>query len=359
MALLYYCSIFEFSVVMMYNQITMFSGKNYKRVLHFGFWAVLFLISVFFFSNFWSLKISILRALLNGSLFIMVFYVNLLVLIPYLFSRKRYFLYFLASIGLIAIFIPLRIIFREYLYGLPSDLVGNPGAYQSEFLIVTSFLFIFGLSIFYKLAQNHFEAAERTREMIRQRDDAEFRMLKAQVNPHFLFNTLNNLYSLAYTRSDKTAGAIMSLSEIMRYLIYEAGALMVPVEKEIRFLTNYVELEKLRIEDPTKVSLVIEYPSTDLMVFPLIFIAYVENAFKHSCIDTDPEGFIQIFLAFREGEILFTCENSIPAFHEQKKAGGTGLANARARLDLMYPGKTELSIKSTTLLYSVNLTIKI
>ncbi|MCX6269586.1 MAG: histidine kinase [Bacteroidetes bacterium] len=331
--------------------------RKYKVLLHVGSWALFLMMSIFFFSSFWSLKMSVLRALLNGSLFIMVFYVNLLWLIPALFSRKRYFLYLLSSLGLIAVFIVLRVLFRDNLFGEPVGMIRPTRLFQSEFMIVTSFVFVFGLSIFYRLAQNHFEAVERNREIIRQRDEAEFRMLKAQVNPHFLFNTLNNLYSLAYSRSEKTAGAIMSLSEIMRYLIYEAGAAEVPVEKEIRFLTNYVELEKLRIEDPSKVTLVIEHPPADWMITPLIFIAFVENAFKHSGIDTDPEGFIQIFLAFREGGIQFTCENSIPEFTGQKKDGGVGLANARARLDLMYPGKTGLVIKNSNLVYSVNLNI--
>jgi sensor histidine kinase YesM len=96
-----------------------------------------------------------------------------------------------------------------------------------------------------------------------------------------------------------------------------------------------------------------------MMIAPLIFIAFVENAFKHSCIDTDPEGFIQIFLTFRDDEIHFTCENSIPRVPVPKKAGGIGLVNARARLDLMYPGKAELAIKSTSLIYSVNLNISL
>jgi len=331
---------------------------NYRIILHTGFWIVFLILSVFLFSNFWSLKLSILRALLNGSLFILVFYVNLLVFIPYFFSRKKYFLYVISSIGLIAVFIASRILFKQLLFGAPAITGFSERPYQSEFLIVTSFLFVFGLSIFYRLTQNHFEAAERTREITRQRDEAEFRMLKAQINPHFLFNTLNNLYSLAYARSEKTAGSIMALSEIMRYLIYEAGASQVSVEKEIRFMKDYVDLEMLRIEDPTKVNFVIEHPEPDLMVFPLIFIAYIENAFKHSGIDTDPEGFIQIFLSFRKDGILFTCENSIPAIKEKRKAGGAGLANARARLDLMCPGKADLAISSTGQLYSVNLTIR-
>ncbi len=325
--------------------------------MHAGFWAVFFILSIIIFSNFWSLEISFLRALLNGSLFILVFYLNLLVLIPYLFVKKRYVLYGFSSLVLIVVFITIRIAMREFLYGLPSSAELHDRPYQSEFMIVTSFLFIFGLSIFVKLARNHFDAAERNREILRQRDEAEFRMLKAQVNPHFLFNTLNNLYTLAYTRSEKTAEAILSLSEIMRYLIYEAGAIQVPVEKEIRFLTNYIELEKLRIEDPSKVSVYIENSSENMMISPLIFIAYVENAFKHSGIDVDPEGFIQIFLAFRTGKILFTCENSIPITDVQHKDGGTGLLNAKSRLELIYPGKSELVIKKSNLVYHVTLTI--
>jgi sensor histidine kinase YesM len=333
--------------------------KNFSRMGHIGFWIIFLFISIFFFSNFWSLKISILRALLNGSLFILVFYVNLMLLIPFFWARKLYFLYILTSIGLFAIFFLLRILFRDSLFGEPAGIISASRPFQSEFLIVTSFLFIFGLSIFYELVRNYFEADRRSREIIRQRDEAELQMLKSQVNPHFLFNTLNNLYTLAYTRSEKTADAIMSLSEIMRYLIYEAGAPTVPAEKDIRFLTNYVALEKLRIEDQSKVSLVIEKPAPGMMVAPLIFIAFVENAFKHSGIDFDPEGFIQIFLSFRSGEIFFSIENSIPAGGVAGKTGGVGLPNARSRLELMYPGKINLDIKQTDLVYAVTLTIAI
>ncbi len=337
----------------------MVTRKNYQRLLHVGSWTVFLILSVFIFSNFWPLNIAILKAVSNGSLFILVFYLNLSVLIPYFYTKKRYVLYIMASIGLFGVFTSLRIFFREYFFGLPS-VVGMPERpLQSEFLIVSSFLFVFGISIFVKLIQNHVDSVERNREIIRQRDEAEFRMLKAQVNPHFLFNTLNNLYTLAYTGSEKTPGAIMSLSEIMRYLIYEAGAQLVPLEKEIRFLTNYVELEKLRIEDTSKVTFRIDQPSENSMIAPLVFIAFVENAFKHSNIDTDPEGFVQIFLSFGESEIYFTCENSMPTSTIPKKEGGTGLANARARLDLMYPGKAALRINSTNLVYSVTLKISI
>jgi LytS/YehU family sensor histidine kinase len=251
----------------------------------------------------------------------------------------------------------LRIVMRELWFGEPTNIRIHGRPYVSEFLIVTSLVFVFALSIFYQLVENQLVARERNREIMRQRDEAELRMLKSQVNPHFLFNTLNNLYSLAYTRSEKTPGAIMALSEIMRYLIYETGSTLVSAEKEIRFITNYIKLEKLRIEDAGKVNLSVEQPGPGLLIAPLLFIAFVENAFKHSGIDADPEGFIQVFLSFRENEILFTCENSMLANLAVTAEGGVGLANARARLELMYPGNYQLDIRHTSLVYSVTLTI--
>ncbi len=336
-----------------------FTKRKYKVIFHIGFWIIFLLLSFFFFANLWPLKIALFRALLNGLLFIVIFYINLMILIPRFFNTGKYPVYVLTSILLIAVFIPVRIAFRVYIFGEPGSLPVPNKPYLSEFLIITSLLFVFMLSVFYKLAENQLLAAERNKEIIRQRDEAELRMLKSQVNPHFLFNTLNNLYSLAYTRSEKTPGAIMALSEIMRYLIYETGTNEVPAEKEVRFLVNYVRLEKLRIEDQAKVTVAIDQPIPGQLISPLIFIAFVENAFKHSAIDTDPEGFIQIFLSFSPEEIFFTCENSIPANQTLGKEGGTGLVNARARLDLIYPGKNWLKIQQTNQVYSVSLTINL
>ena len=334
-----------------------FLKRNLKTFFHLSSWLLFILLSMVFYANFWSWNMAILRGIMISMVFMAVFYVNTKLLIPHLFKTKRYFLYTIASLILLAVYFGIRVIFRDYIFDTPANILLVEKPFQSEFLIVTSFLFIYSLSVFNSLAENYFVVTARNREILRQRDESELRMLKAQVNPHFLFNTLNNLYSLAYTRSEKTPAAIMALSEIMRYLIYEVGAPQVLAENEVRFLQNYIELEKLRIEDPDKVSLVIEKPAQGLMVSPLVFINFIENAFKHSNIDTDPEGFIQVFLAFRPGVILFTCENSISQLETEKKVGGMGLTNARSRLSLVYPGKADLKINQTALVYTVNLTI--
>ena len=333
--------------------------KDVTVILHGGFWTLFFVLSIFFFSNFWPLKVAVIRAILNGLLFIAVFYVNLYYFIPVMLSRKRYAHYVLSSLALIVVFILLRIGFRDYLFGEPAPVMFKPRPYQSEFLIVSSFLFIFALSVFYKLADNHFKAAERNREIIRQRDETELRMLKSQVNPHFLFNTLNNLYTLAYTGSGKTAPAIMSLSEIMRYLIYDSAAREVPVEWEIKFLHNYIELEKLRIEDHRKIAVNVESPPAGMKIAPLIFIPFIENAFKHSMIDSDPEGYIQIFLTFRQGEIFLSIENSRPSGRPEPDTGGFGLKGIKSRLSLIYPGKYALDIRETETNFTVELSLSL
>jgi sensor histidine kinase YesM len=316
-------------------------------------------LSFLFYANFWPMHIALIRSVTNGFLYIILSYTNLRLLIPGFFSRGKYVTYIVLSALLIGFIAGIRILLREYWFGEPTTIRIEERRYVSEFLIFSSLLFVFLLSILYQLVENHFVALERNREIGKQRDEAELKMLKSQVNPHFLFNTLNNLYSLAMIQSPKTPGAIMALSGIMRYLIYETGAPLVSAEKEVKFITDYIRLEQLRIEDTEKVNLVVEQPAPGLLIAPLLFIAFIENAFKHSHIDIDPEGFIQIFLSFRNQEILFTCENSIREDIIGNNEGGVGLKNARSRLDLMYAGRYDLEIRQTDLIYTVNLNIKI
>lgn len=336
---------------------TQLAWREVRIILHVLFWFGFTGVSIFFFSNFWPLQTAILRGITNGLLFVGMFYLNLLVLIPWLLARRRYLLYAMAIAAAAALYITVRILFRDFFFGRPPLLVFTQKPFQSGTMIITSFLFIIGLSIVYRLGSDHLRSLDRNREIVRQRDEIELQMLKSQVNPHFLFNTLNNLYTLAYTRSDKTPGAIMALAEIMRYLIYESGAGRVPLESEIRFLTNYVELERLRLDDPSRVALSTGSAPEGLDLAPLLFIALVENAFKHSGISSDPEGFIQIFLTVEGTRLFLTVENSISTLPATDQKGGFGLANMRSRLELLYPGRAKLEIRQTPHIHTASLTL--
>lgn len=182
---------------------------------------------------------------------------------------------------------------------------------------------------------------------------AELAFLKSQINPHFLFNSLNNIYSLAYQKSDQTPEAILKLSEIMRYMLYESNDNKVSLDKEIRYLENYIELQKLRFKNSASVAMSVEGDSLNKLIMPLILISFVENAFKHG-IATDPQNPIKILLKINSGKLYFSICN-LKNNHNKDETTGIGLANVKRRLDLFYKNQYQLEIENGSSLFSCNL----
>lgn len=176
--------------------------------------------------------------------------------------------------------------------------------------------------------------------------------LRSKLNPHFYFNTLNNLYSLALQNAPETPETVLKLSSIMEYILYECDADKVSLEKEIRFLRDYVEIQKLRY--PKEVSIVFEstFDPAGLSISPLILIQYVENAFKHGLQSSPSESWMKVELIKDSNYLTFSIENSKSesVYHE-----GIGLQNARTRLELLYPDKHELHIENDKYRFKVNL----
>jgi len=214
------------------------------------------------------------------------------------------------------------------------------------------------ISTAYRLMVDHFSAQDQKREIMKEKADAELKFLKTQINPHFLFNTLNNLYALAYSGSEHTAPGIMALSQMMRYLLYETGQEMVRLKRELDFVLNYIELEKLRLENSNSIKIDFDEDHPEMMIAPLIFIPFIENSFKHSRIIDDAEAWIEISIKTGNGKILFNCSNSIP--QKQVKMdmnGGVGLENITKRLQLIYPGRHSIRIINESNQFNVELEI--
>ncbi|HWZ16257.1 MAG TPA: histidine kinase [Mucilaginibacter sp.] len=230
---------------------------------------------------------------------------------------------------------------------------------QLEILLI--FLFIQGASIAY-----FFSKAWVNNELIRKQLAAhqlstEIKFLKSQINPHFLFNTLNNLFSMAQGNgNEELADGISKLSEMMRYMIYESNAEIVPLSKEIEYLKNSIVLNKLRYADD-EVKVVFNYPEhlQDLYIAPMIFIPFVENAFKHGVLINRSSQIDISISVVGEKSILFTCENTDYGFIRKMDDvdGGIGLENVKRRLELVYPGKYDLAIKKEEDKYVVALKI--
>lgn len=336
-------------------------GKKIKKwqrpLIHTFIWLVIVFINIHLLSNFFPVNDAIVRAVFIFGFLAFFYYFNTLVIIPFFFSRKKYIFYILTLICiLIGVSVLNKILSQHFgLPKIPIDRLHHPPPPGSRFMAVSVFMvFVIGAAL--KLIGNYKEIERQKKDILAEKNKAELKLLKAQVNPHFLFNTLNNIYALSIGNSKQVPEMIMSLSEIMRYMLHDAKPLFVDIEKEISYLKSYIQLEKLRCENTERIESVFEVESNSFKLAPLLFIPFVENAFKHSRIVDSQGAWIKIKLMQNNGKVSFICENSIPAKQFQKdQTGGIGLENIKKRLKLIYPDKHELNIKTEKDIFSVSL----
>lgn len=195
-------------------------------------------------------------------------------------------------------------------------------------------------------------------KLIKAKAEAEIKLLKGQLHPHFLFNSLNNIYSLALMKSDLTADSILKLTELLDYLVYRANMDKVALSKELQLLENYVDLEKLRYGEKLKVEMDISLRNEGVQVAPLILLPFAENAFKHGGVGPDGVFRIQIRLNADANKLVFHISNTKKKRRETTTShGGVGLENIRQRLTLLYPNRHQLDIKDGEEVYEVSLEI--
>ena len=201
-------------------------------------------------------------------------------------------------------------------------------------------------------------------ELEKQTMQSELRFLKSQINPHFLFNTLNNLYALTLKKSDKAPEIVIKLSEMMRYMLYECNEKRVMLSKEVNYIKNYIDLESLRQGKNVKINFQLIGDAGHRMIAPLMFTPFLENSFKHGVGNLIANGFVNIKLSVNGDDVDFYIENSKPdkpptSIHKDKRSGGIGLVNVQKRLNLLYPEKYDLQIKDTPNAYAVHLKINL
>lgn len=186
--------------------------------------------------------------------------------------------------------------------------------------------------------------------------DAETKALKAQINPHFLFNSLNNIYSLSQIKSDKTGDAILQLSEILRFVTYESEKDKVSLDEELKQIKNFIELQFLKDDDHSNVKINIANAPPSLQIAPMLLLPFIENSFKHSNVEDKVHGWIDISIQFEDNKLIMSLQNSASLLGTKKDGtGGVGMENVKKRLSLIYPDKHLLSIKQDTEKYSVKL----
>lgn len=290
-------------------------------------------------------------------------YTNIYVLIPLYYKNQKYLQY---SIWLfIIIFLSgLANRFFSWCIWLPRERFLDPTSDEpKEFWIWmriarNSFgnLPILTLTLVLKLMRDSSTHEKKLREIEKEKFTSEMGLLKAQINPHFFFNTLNSLYALTLPVSKKASDVVVQLSDLMRYMLYEASATEVSLKDEITHLENYIAIENMRFTDRLDLSFQYSGDMEGKMISPLLILPFIENAFKHGI--GDSSGWITIDLQVIKNQLFLKVENSCPPIVYQKN-GGLGLNNVKRRLDLIYPGQHTLNIELTHETFAVELKINL
>lgn len=283
----------------------------------------------------------------------LIYFLNYCLLIPFLSQGRRRVWFWMANLLLVSlnmsrIFYPLPV--------LPEKM--RAGLYMGIFavLLINVLVVISAVGARYAIRWNEMQIA--LKEEKQRNAEAELAWLKNQLNPHFLFNTLNNISSLVQIDQDTAQESIGQLSDLLRYTLYESNHELVPVEGEIEFMNNYIELMRLRCNELATVEVDLQIPIKPMRIVPLLFISLIENAFKHG-VNSRKSSFVRIRFKAEGDDLVFTCENSDHPKPDVNRSGsGIGLENLRRRLDLAYPNHYQYDQALRENSYFVQITLR-
>jgi two-component system, LytTR family, sensor histidine kinase AlgZ len=291
-------------------------------------------------------------------------YLNYFWILPRFLVNKRLWRYLIELIVPLILLVTIRVLLmRYYIDGYThQELYFYSAVYYLQVAADMFFILVFiGLLRF---AVDLFELEARKKEIENENLSSELRFLKAQINPHFLFNTLNNLYYLAYSKSNHTTEVIERLSQMMRYMIYESNHPQVMLSKEIEYMENYISIERLRLNDQIPIRFDVQGDVSKVRIVPLIFITFLENAFKHGVSNNNPGSWIRAGIRIEGNMVDYTVENSIvrkerTSQDDPEEKSGIGLQNVTRRLELSYPGRHVLEVGNMGDRFAVHLQLRL
>lgn len=319
-----------------------------RLIQHFLFWLLSFriLLGVFANSNDFLLIDFIYTGVFISTILIPV-YLNLRLLIPKLLSIKKYFLFVISF----SVVLALSVIFNHLVFSKLIDYIFPEYYFISyyDLIDIAKFILVFmALTSLLKLSKSWFflnETKKRLTQVETEKYRNELLALRSQINPHFMFNSLNNIYSLILSKSDKAPDAVIKLGNIMRYVIYDGSKDRVVLKNEIKILQEYIDLQNLRTKK-SEISFSFEIQNTEAKVAPLIFLPIVENGFKHGIKGDVENTYLNIVLKEADNVVTFKTENNkgIGEKIDNNQNKGIGIENVKRRLELIYPGNHEFHI---------------
>lgn len=336
-------------------------SEFYKWAIHLLFWLIFGWLGYRYTIDFLKLikvektsSMVMLYSVVDVMVLMIPVYLNYFFLLPKYFLKRKFAIYFLLMF--------LSVLAGSFFICVVEDLFLRPDhpewLYSNRHLYSrVPYLLVFNFIVHFSFLFEEVQRKQRREtELKKANAETELKWLKAQVNPHFLFNALNNIYSLAYVQSSETAPAVMKLSELMRYMLQESNAEKITVEKEAAYLGNYIQLQMLKKRYASKIAADIQLNNSLLMIEPMLLINFVENAFKHS--NLEEEGaWVKMKLYTNGNQLQFHIENTFGPTGSKDKTTGIGLENVKQRLQLLYPDRHQLNIETKNAVHSVHLII--
>ncbi|MDD5149241.1 MAG: sensor histidine kinase [Flavobacterium sp.] len=353
------------------NLISLKNNSKNQIILHIFIWFFFILVSLMqFYESPFKIGNDFFVQWATG---ILLFYLNYYYFVPNMLLQKKDFEYFTVLIVLITIFMVIRSLyfipeFKEIVHPKMFDATGKEiienkifpkkKIFFFELVPAIFYLLIVAISTIIRILSEYFNNQQHKLSVESQRTTAELIYLRKQTNPHFLFNTLNSIYSLAHKKSDLVPDAIVTLSELMRYMLYETDNKTVLLEKEINYIQNYIELQKLRLNNIENIYVNIHGETKNKFIEPLLLISFIENAFKYG---TDYKGntHVKIKIVIEENNLDFWVENRVEKNFPDPENSGIGISNIKNRLKLLYPDSHILTIEENDKNYLVHLNLKL
>jgi len=321
-----------------------------RIVQHLAFWVLSFFVFLYLFkTGAKPEKIDYVYTILFQLTLIPAVYINIELLLPKLGNRKRILFYLFSLVILIILFAWINYnffdnwsakVFPDYFF-ISYFTFGEIVAFFTVYIIITMLL---------KLSKSWFLVSALQTELLekeKQKAKVELKALKAQINPHFFFNTLNSIYSMALDKDERLPGTVLQLSDLMRYFLYGSRDNFIPLEKDLTVVKEYIALQKLRSNAQLDIETKISGEIGDQQIAPLLLITFLENAFKHGAKGSTENTFIKLTINVEKDKLNFTVENN-KGYIDEVKTGdhnGLGLENVKRQLELLYPGKHLLNIK--------------
>ncbi|MFO7939843.1 MAG: histidine kinase [Bacteroidales bacterium] len=332
---------------------------SFLQWAHFILWPLYFILFFSLTQYFLPVKIAATSSALIIFSAMLLFYIHSWWIFPRYFEPRQYGRYLSFVLLLILIITTVMLLGDLYLFAdFHAESDKEIPLIFPIFRHISILLFFYFTSFAYSLIQKLRTQSLREKKLSEEKLQTEIRLLKAQIDPHFIFNSLNNIYSLAYESNKRTPEAVLMLSQMLRYVYYDCSKERVPISAEIDYINNFIAFQQMKSSHPQAISFHYTPNVQSKRIAPMLFVPFIENSFKYSKIEEYPDGYVDIELKSNPEGIEFAIRNSIPETGKASNGSGTGIENVKNRLKLTYPGKYKLNIEAAETVYQVQLIIQ-